>query len=85
VNENEAAAAAVVYPNPGNGIYNIRINGKIPGEYHIEVYNVMGELVEEAVSVSIDARIDLVDQPNGIYLIKIAGENMNYNSKVVKQ
>jgi uncharacterized repeat protein (TIGR01451 family) len=84
-NEFENSANAVIYPNPGNGIYNMKVSVKNNGNYHIEVYNVMGKLVKDFISGSVDSVIDLLDQPNGMYLIKITGENLNYNSKLVKQ
>ena len=74
----------IVYPNPGNGIFNVKsiYRNNISS---IEVYNMMGSLVQSNVFSfsTIESTIDLTSQPKGIYLVKVVGDKTETTLRVV--
>jgi len=77
-----------VYPNPGNGIFHISLNqNAVLDDYHLEIYNVMGELVK-AQSLNQNRTgpdVDLTSQPDGIYFVELTLNEKVYMSKIVIQ
>ena len=65
--ENGSSASATIYPNPSNGRYTIKGNSITS----IEVYNVTGEIIFQSLSNNQQTDIDLSNQTNGIYFMKI--------------
>lgn len=63
-----------LYPNPSEGVYNIDFNDSNP--HLIGVYNVAGKLIHTA-TVSSKNKIDLTNQPKGLYLLKIDNNTRN--------
>lgn len=61
-----------IFPNPTNGIFTIDVKAEISA---IEIYNLLGEKVA-AKSVNTDkVKLDLSDQPGGVYFIRCLIEN----------
>jgi hypothetical protein len=75
-----------IFPNPTQGKFSFSIapNQKIN---HLEIYNALGELIQTSSNTNNTefSDIDIAQYPNGIYLIKIYGENNSFSSKVIKQ
>jgi hypothetical protein len=67
-----------IYPNPGNGLFNITIDG----EYTIMVTNAHGQQVM-TTSINGDYMLDLSNQPNGIYFIKLTNQTTSMIEKVI--
>lgn len=61
-----------VYPNPGNGQYNLITDG-LEGYAMIRIYNALGVLIDEIECSAIEnlSELDLVQHPSGMYLVKI--------------
>jgi uncharacterized repeat protein (TIGR01451 family) len=77
-------AGFTVYPNPANGIYQIRFSEEMSSkDCTVEVYNVYGQLVYKKQAQSL-LNIDLSDQPNAAYLLKIKGRDFNLNKVLLK-
>jgi hypothetical protein len=57
-----------IYPNPGNGQYTIA--GIQPGMY-IELYDYTGKLITAIAAKKITMLLDVTDQPDGLYLIRL--------------
>jgi hypothetical protein len=57
-----------IYPNPSSGIFNVYIPNVT---VDMEVYNILGVLVRKVTAVSGAITIDLVNQPKGMYFVKI--------------
>ncbi len=76
---NESASFGI-YPNPGNGLFNIEVNGV----YQLSVSNAHGQLVYSG-QINGSGLIKLTNQPEGIYFIKLTGENTTHIEKVIIQ
>ncbi|MGP8215881.1 MAG: choice-of-anchor tandem repeat GloVer-containing protein [Bacteroidia bacterium] len=87
VNINSAHVS--VYPNPSNGVFQLKIeNGELKMK-NIEIYNMLGEKIASSNSskggefCSLPSggegwAIDLSNQPAGIYLYRVVSENGEY-------
>jgi len=73
--EDNAASKVKVYPNPTTGIVNI--SGVEDAK--IAVYSITGTLIAEYESTK---TIDMSSQPNGIYFVKVYGENFVSTKRV---
>lgn len=69
-----------VYPNPGNGLFNIRFNTSVTGQ--INIYNAMGGSL--GTYKATDGTIDLREYPSGIYIIKMNYHGHVYFAKLIK-
>ena len=73
-----------VYPNPNNGEFNIDLT-EIEGKTNIEVINTVGSIVlSKTVNSEQVVRLDIQNQPNGFYFIKITSGNKVKVEKVIK-
>ncbi|MGP8214693.1 MAG: T9SS type A sorting domain-containing protein [Bacteroidia bacterium] len=67
-----------VYPNPSNGIFQLRIkNYELGINSTVEVYNVLGGKVysNHQITKLSNYQIDISNQPNGIYFYRVIAEN----------
>jgi|26BtaG_2_1085354.scaffolds.fasta_scaffold00041_33 hypothetical protein len=64
-----------LYPNPNDGTFTITLNGNLPAETSINVYNIMGQLLFEENIHSQKATITLENLHSGIYFVKIKSGN----------
>jgi 5-hydroxyisourate hydrolase-like protein (transthyretin family) len=67
-----------IYPNPSNGIFNI---SGADASYQVIVTNAQGQIVYNQ-KLSSD-RLDLTNQPTGVYFIKLIGNNQTVTQKIV--
>lgn len=73
--EHSAWSPVTLYPNPSSGKF--QLSG-IDGEnVSMVVYDNMGRSVFSKNNITSDNTIDLTNQPTGIYLIQITGNNFN--------
>ena len=80
--EIDLSSDIAIYPNPSNGI--IHIETQASTNLHIQVYNLLGELVLEQSSIHQQTAIDLTTQSAGVYFVKVSGdENTLVYEKVV--
>ena len=76
MNEISRVSDFTVYPNPGNGVFNIDLNGVVSGGgINIKVYNSIGQIVFdnklEISSLDKKEKIDLSHCEPGVYIVKI--------------
>jgi hypothetical protein len=69
-----------VSPNPSNGIFSIRTNGK--STYSAEVYSLLGKIVWSR-TIANNSELDLSFLPKGIYIIRLKGATSSYNQRLV--
>ncbi len=67
-----------VYPNPSNGV--VRIDN-VEGN-DIEVFNLVGQRIYSVENAEQNVRINLNDQPQGTYIVRISGTNGTRTEKV---
>lgn len=75
-----------IYPNPTNGLLNIRINSYI-GKLNFQVIDINGRIVSEFKNqdFNVEKALDLNNLQSGVYVIKIIGDNLNYTEKIIKK
>lgn len=80
--ENEEAYR--VFPNPTRGIINITISSNEVKDLEVEVYNVLGNLVhKETQYFSSQLHIDITNQTQGVYHLKIKAGGNIYTEKII--
>lgn len=74
-----------IYPNPNNGTFNISFSSQIKNA-SIEVCNYLGALVYKQEIVNQENSIELSNQANGLYFVKVMTENKIVGmGKIAKQ
>ena len=81
--EDIANTSVKAYPNPGNGLLNIVIDGKV-NTITCEVYNAAGMMVKSIALSDKNNLIDLSEFANGLYLIKMQVGDMNETLRYIK-
>jgi xyloglucan-specific exo-beta-1,4-glucanase len=72
-----------VYPNPTiNKSFTISLNN-LSGETNILVYNLIGSVVKEIKTTSVEERINLTGFAKGLYLVKITNDGKSLIKKIV--
>lgn len=66
----------IISPNPSAGIFSISSNSNI-NDFEISVVNILGEEIYKTKMISNTTELDLSNQQNGVYFVKI---NSNENS-----
>lgn len=77
-----------IYPNPSTGIFTVETGvQKTEGKAMIDVYNVLGEKVysRQYATLSPTVSINLCNQPNGVYCVRITRNGISKALNVVKQ
>jgi len=67
-----------VYPNPGNGLFNLQLSGSSAQKVNMKVMNAGGTVVYSANAIQVNGnqkiQIDLSRQPAGVYSLIIDGK-----------
>ncbi|MFT7010988.1 MAG: hypothetical protein ACJAWR_000997 [Flavobacteriales bacterium] len=71
-----------VYPNPTSNTWNITNGGNIINQ--IDIYDLKGKLIETSNPNSNKVKINAINYPSGIYIIKAITNNGVANKRVVK-
>lgn len=74
-----------IYPNPSNGIFSIHQQSNINDEQHVEIYNLLGEMIHSDNSKQSSYTIDISQSPKGIYFIKFYKGEKIYTKKITIQ
>jgi hypothetical protein len=74
-----------VYPNPSNGLYNVRIN-QFSGKVNFQVIDINGRTVYNQTEehFNIEKTINISNLQSGIYILKLSGSDLNYTQKLIK-
>jgi len=87
INEKEQDEYLLVYPNPTNGIVNIQ--AKKLKDYHIikelSVVNIKGEIIQQHFNVPTKFKVDIRNQPSGIYFFTIKTNIQTETFRIVLQ
>jgi plastocyanin len=84
--ENQSQINLSVYPNPSNGQFQFAIDGsQVAKNCKVEIYNVQGERIYQSAITNTKTDIDLSNQTNGIYFVKIYNGQTILTKKIVIQ
>ena len=73
-----------VYPNPTTGIVNLELTGRTDHKTEVSVSSLVGsEIFRKEINDATKFQIDLSNQVNGIYMLKVLSGNQQYISKIV--
>ena len=74
-----------VYPNPTNGLLNVRINNYI-GKVTIQVIDINGRIVNEYANEDFNTEksLNLNSLQSGMYILKVSGDSLNFTQKIMK-
>ncbi len=73
-----------IFPNPNNGEFTISLN-KISNNTYAEIYNCLGQVVIRKPLAEANTKINLSEQANGIYFVRIVDENSSITIKLIKE
>jgi uncharacterized repeat protein (TIGR03803 family) len=79
INELEKENLFSIYPNPSNGIINLKSSNEIKS---IEVYNNIGILISKP-ELKLNNQIDLSSLSKGMYFLKVSDGKQYYTEKVI--
>lgn len=80
IKENANELNVQIYPNPSQGVFRIRSPYV---ELYTEVYNSIGEKIMAATFNASSSQLDLSDQPQGMYVVKIYTSDQRMTIKKV--
>jgi len=76
-----------IYPNPGNGHYQVSITARAETTVFLQVVNLLGGKVYEQtlkVNGSMMHTLDLNMLPSGIYLLRMEGNGISVTKKIIQ-
>jgi len=77
-----------IHPNPGEGMYYLTFTAQIHEPVDLRIFNLMGHLIStqrrEVSGAGDQIRIDLQNQPDGIYIISVSVNGTVKKLKVIK-
>jgi hypothetical protein len=78
-----------IYPNPNDGIFNLKIDSEFPSNVRIIIYDIYGKLIYEQKDISVtdiySEKLDLSNVENGLYFIQIDGSASYQTKKLIIQ
>lgn len=79
--------AISIYPNPSSGVFNLKVEGSVFSMIKIEVVNVLGITIFKYAMEGTDQKgqqLDLSNQPNGIYVVKVRTDQASSIYRIMK-
>jgi hypothetical protein len=86
VNDELFTGAFKVYPNPTTGITNLKLEMDNASDVNVAVFNILGKLLQSFNYTNVTNRthsIDLSNQPNGIYFVRLTTNGQTETKKVI--
>ena len=80
ISETATKVGISIYPNPTEGVLNLRV--KNFDNTTVRVFNLLGAQVYNQLLTSMDSQISLNNLENGMYIVKIEGNGVNYSEKI---
>lgn len=76
---------ATAYPNPANDFINIVFDNEIEGEFYVQIYNLLGQVLIDLKYNSVqEIQIPLLSISDGHYVLKIIGKNTQIIKHILK-
>jgi hypothetical protein len=73
-----------IYPNPSDGYFTID-HHMIESASRLQIFNNIGELINEQEVNGVTSKIDLLGQAKGVYIIKVISSDKIYSEKLIIQ
>ena len=67
-------SAAIIYPNPNNGTFEIKIDHASETYAGIQIYDMAGKLLYQQNITEDISKVNISSYPNGIYFVKMVGK-----------
>lgn len=77
---NANVVALEIYPNPSNGVFNIKATSQVS----IEVFDVLGNSILKTEIVSGEYKLNLGEQSKGLYIFKCASQGQVKSYRLIK-
>ena len=75
-----------VYPNPTKGILKVEITRiSEDNPIHIQLYDMSGRILVNKPNASVFTELNISDQPDGVYILKVFSDNMDAHWKIIKE
>ncbi len=85
-NINDDIASVNIFPNPATYSINVELTTEAVGDVHIEVLNMLGQVIANTNTVNNKADINVASLPSGIYIVECYMEGVKIGaSKFVKK
>ena len=68
-------SAAIIYPNPNNGTFEIKIDHASETYAGIQIYDMAGKLLYQQNITEDISKVNISSYPNGIYFVKMVGKD----------
>ena len=79
----ESENKLTLYPNPNNGLFNIRLPEQLSGQ--LEIFDMSGKLIMNKDFYDVkDFEINILEHNKGIYLLRINTSTINFTEKLIK-
>ena len=75
-----------VFPNPTHSVFNIDFINASPGEYRLNIFNMLGESVYNDhidVTGTTSEKINMSEMPTGHYLLEISNNKNIFHKKLL--
>ena len=86
-NDPASIGAILVYPNPGSGLFKLKVNSELTGRWVIDVFDLNGRTVwkadREEFATEWQEEIDLSDLTDGIYFLRTSVEDQQWTKKLI--
>jgi hypothetical protein len=81
--KNQDLSLISIYPNPSTGKFLINIKGNYENS-NIEIYNSLGMLISRKKTINDHESIDLTEQSDGIYFLKVIDQESTSTYRIIK-
>ena len=82
ITENTNSNNISIYPNPSNGQFNVTVSS-LQKSSSIEIYNSIGELVYSQKVINEQNTIELTNEANGLYFVKVMSDGKIVGTKKI--
>jgi hypothetical protein len=86
LNELTQTSSYSVYPNPNNGIFNVKLNNVEQGVYTVEVRNLLGQVISSnqvTTAGNTIVEVTLNDVNAGVYFLNVRGNNLDKTERII--
>jgi PKD repeat protein len=72
-----------IYPNPTNGVFNVKLDANVSDNMTVNIYNAIGSLVKTVTVDTNNTNIDLSGFANGVYMVKVIADDQIATKQII--